>query len=449
MALGDNPTGTLLFLSQVYIPDPTSVGQHMAGAAGEMVRRGFRIICLTSDRGYDDPSRVYPRREVIDGVEVRRLPLTSFGKQRLAHRLIGAFSFVLQATWHGIFARNLAGVVFSTSPPVCSIAALLIKAVRRVPILFWVMDVNPDQAVSIGWADEGMVSVRLFNALNRRALRASDRIVSLDRFMAERLDRKVPCEHKQTILPPWPHDSSLGPVAHANGSFREEHGLGEQFVVMYSGNAGPTSPITTLLCAARALRDESSVVFMFIGGGVGMNEVHRTLASEDLPNVRTLPYQPLDRLAWSLAAADLHVVTMIDAAVGINHPCKVYGAMAAARPVLFLGPSECHVTDLLERAAFGWRVAHDDAEVATDAIRHVAGLDRGELELMGAAGRQLVSEGLSESHLAGRFGAIVEGMTRAAPKSSPVPSVSTDSRIRGASVESGAGCGRNGFQSGT
>ncbi len=68
-------TKSFLIISQVYVPDPASVGQHIADAAAEMARRGYRVIVYASARGYDDPSKVYPRRETLNGVDVRRLPL--------------------------------------------------------------------------------------------------------------------------------------------------------------------------------------------------------------------------------------------------------------------------------------------------------------------------------------------------------------------------------------
>ena len=78
---------TLLVLSQVYVPDPASVGQHMADAAQEMAHRGWRVVVLTSRTGYDDPAITYPAREVRQGVEIRRLSWASFGKRSIAARL--------------------------------------------------------------------------------------------------------------------------------------------------------------------------------------------------------------------------------------------------------------------------------------------------------------------------------------------------------------------------
>ena len=82
-----NQRKTLLVLSQVFVPDPASVGQHMADAAIEMVRRGHRVIVYSANRGYENPSLRYLPRENIGGVEVRRLALSSFGKKRILTRL--------------------------------------------------------------------------------------------------------------------------------------------------------------------------------------------------------------------------------------------------------------------------------------------------------------------------------------------------------------------------
>src|SRR5688500_11846663 len=94
---------TLLVLSQVYVPDPASVGQHMADTAAEMVRRGFRVVVLAAGAGYDDPTIKYKKREVIEGVEIRRFPLSSFGKSSVPLRLLAGTIFMLQCMVYGLF----------------------------------------------------------------------------------------------------------------------------------------------------------------------------------------------------------------------------------------------------------------------------------------------------------------------------------------------------------
>src|SRR5687767_2234415 len=106
-------TPSLLLLSQVYPPDPTSLGQHLHDAARAMVARGYRVRVLTSARGYADPARRYPRRETLDGVEVRRLAWGSLGKGSLRSRTIGGMLFLAQALVHGFRGPRPAAVLVS------------------------------------------------------------------------------------------------------------------------------------------------------------------------------------------------------------------------------------------------------------------------------------------------------------------------------------------------
>src|SRR4051812_17218349 len=80
----------LLILSQVYVPDPASVGQHLHDFAAEMARRGHDVIVYCSSRGYDDPSKRYPKRETRDGVRIRRYALPFYNKQNMLVRVFGS-----------------------------------------------------------------------------------------------------------------------------------------------------------------------------------------------------------------------------------------------------------------------------------------------------------------------------------------------------------------------
>lgn len=395
---------TILILSQVYVPDPASVGQHMADAAAELVRRGNRVVVLTSDRGYDDPSVRYAAREAIDGVEVRRIPWTSFGKRSLIQRLVGGMSFTLQAIVRSFGLRRIDIVLVSTSPPTASLAGILIAGVRRAAIKYWVMDLNPDQLVALGIVRESSLVARAFDWLNRLILARAADVVVLDRFMAVRVNRKLDVTAKLTIIPPWPHEDHLTVVDHHENPFRERERLEGKLVVMYSGNHGPSSPISTMLKAAQRLRDTPNMVFLFVGGGIGKKEVDNVAC----PTIKSLPYQPLGELKNSLSAADVHLVTVGDAVVGIVHPSKVYSALAVARPVLLLGPEECHVAEILGERDVGWRVSHGDVDGAERILRAIARMPPAELAAKGARGRSLIASRFGKAALCGQFCDVVE-----------------------------------------
>lgn len=382
---------TLLVISQVYPPDPTAVGQYFAEAAEEAVRRGWRAVVYTASRGYDDPRIRFASREIRNGVEVRRLPLSSFGKSSLAIRLVAQALFLLQATVRGLFVGRLRAVLASTSPPFTGPAAAFISRIRGARLLWWVMDLNPDQFVAAGRARPDALAVRIFDWLNRITLAHADVVVALDDFMRQRLLAKRPVPEKMHVIPPWPLDGVTADQAEGGGRFRRRHALDDHFVVMYAGNHSPQNPLDTLLAAAGNLRDRHDIRFVFVGGGGGKKAVEDL--AESLPaTVISLPYQPRDQLHETLAAADLHVVSIGDPMIGILHPCKIYTAMQVGKPILVLGSKESPAGRIVTANGLGWSVEHGDVAGAEKAILHARELGKPALREMGSRAAALAAE---------------------------------------------------------
>lgn len=419
-ATGSRPT--VLVVSQVYVPDPAAVGQYIHDAAAELASRGLRVVVLTSQAGYEDPTQKYAKREQRDGVEIRRLPLSSFGKSSIALRLLGAASFLSQVLVRSLLMKRPAGLLVSTSPPMCSMAAVLISTLRRVPIVYWAMDINPDQAIALKKVRPGSLAVRALDAVNRSILRRAARIVALDPYMAARLETKVgvyantnrkpaagklvprsPIAHKLAVIPPWSLEADVRAIEHDDNPFRREHHLDGKFVFMYSGNMSPAHPLDTILQAALHFRDRRDVVFMFIGGGLEKQKVEAFAERENLDNIRLLPYQPFDQIRYSLSAADVHLVSMGDDMVGIVHPCKVYGAMACSRPLLVVGPRASHAAELVDRYEIGWCVDHDDHTRMIAAIEEVLETPADVLGEMGYRASRAIDNDFSRQALCGDF----------------------------------------------
>ena len=345
----------ILMISQVFPPDPASVGQHLSDVADELARRGSRIVVLTADRGYNDPSQRYERRQTIGDVSVVRFRFSSFGKRTLLHRVVSGVAFSAQALLHGLFAPRLRVVVATTVPPMAGIVGAVISIVKRVPLIYWVMDLNPDQVVALGKLSPSSTFVRLLRWANRIVFARASDVVVLDRFMRDRVRQYDSGRCSIHVVPPWPLDEVVARLPHAENPFRAAHQLTGQFVVMYSGNLG-LHALDTLLDAAAELEHDADLLFLFVGGGVAKEAIER----RGLQNVKTLPYQPRSALRESLSAADLHIVALGNEAVGINHPCKIYGAMAVGRPIVYLGPKESHIGDILAEQDIGWQVDHGD-----------------------------------------------------------------------------------------
>ena len=151
----------------------------------------------------------------------------------------------------------------------------------------------------------------------------------------------------------WADGAAITPKASKHSALRARLGIGDQFVVCYSGNLGRAHEFDTFLGAADALRNDSSVLFLMIGGGVKMEALRRAVAARKLPNFRFLPYQPRVDLADSLAAGDLHLVSLLPRLEGLVMPSKLYGILAAGRPMIFIGDSDGEIARLIRDVQCG------------------------------------------------------------------------------------------------
>jgi colanic acid biosynthesis glycosyl transferase WcaI len=389
----------ILVLSQVYVPDPAAGGQLAADACAELARRGHDVRVLTINRGYDDPAVRYPSRETRDGVRITRLSLSSFGKGSSLMRLLSGVAFTAQSAIRGVFGPRVDTVVVSSHPPMAPLAALAVARLKRADLVYWIMDLNPDQAVALGHFGPSSLPVKGLDWMQRAALSRAREVIVLDRFMADRVRAKSADVKRLTVIPPWPLKGESREIQRDTNPFRRRHAFGNRIAVMYSGNHGPSHPLRTLLAAATELRDDPRFVFAFVGGGVGKKDVDDVAGG----NIVSLPYQPFETLHESLAAADVHAVTMGDDVVGINHPSKIYDALAAGRPILFVGPEHCHIADIFAEHKVGWHVRHGDVVGLRQALEEIAALPPDELRAMGRRAGQVVRTSFSSVELRNRL----------------------------------------------
>jgi colanic acid biosynthesis glycosyl transferase WcaI len=338
----------ILLLNQCFYPDVVATAQYTSDLASMLTGRGHQVTVIASNRGYDDPSNRFPGKESWNGVQIVRVPCLATGKGKRWKRALNIASFFLTCCSRLLLIQKFEVVIALTSPPLISALAAMFIRIRGGRFIFWIMDLNPDEAIAAGWLKEGSRTARLLESVLRFSANTADRVVVLDRFMSDRMVAKGLSARKISILPPWSHDQEVAYDAEGRAAFRATHGLAEKYVVMYSGNHSPCHPLETVLQAALALADEQGISFCFVGGGSEYANVRSFAERHNLRNVVLLRYQKLTDLAASLSSADLHLVVMGQRLVGLVHPSKIYNVLAIGVPMLYVGPADSHLGDIAE-----------------------------------------------------------------------------------------------------
>jgi len=345
-----------------------ATAQYLTDAAQALVAQGHSVTVVASARGYDDTSAKFEARETWSGIDIHRIRPLAFGKSSRWRRALDFTSYLVLCVLKLARMPRFDVVITLTSPPLISVVGAVVSRLRGSRFVFWVMDLNPDEAIAAGWLKPESLTARLLMWLLSFSLRRADQIVALDRFMADIIAGKGIDRQRIAVLPPWCHDT-IRFDRRERDAFRKARGWEGKFVVMYAGNHSPCNPLDTVIEAAKSLQDETAIRFCFIGGG----SVFRAIKSDVAPrllNVVCLPYLPREELSAALSAADLHVVTLGDIFRGLIHPSKVYNVLKVGAPVLYVGPEPSHVMDVARATGLStWRCRHGDVAGAVEAVR--------------------------------------------------------------------------------
>jgi len=339
----------ILLLNQTFYPDVVSTAQYLSELASALQERGHEVTVVTGRRAYDNSDRVFPARETWRGVKIYRVFATRFGKAAKWRRAMDFISFILSGCVRLLFLPRQDVVMALTSPPLISFIGAWRAKLWGARFCYWVMDMNPDEAIAAGWLNPNSTIAKMLERMSRFSFHQASFIIALDRFMQDRILAKGIPKAKTAVIPPWSQDHDVRFDAAGRERFRQQHGLMDKYVVMYSGNHSPVHPMNTMMAAADCLAHDPGIVFCFVGGGSEFKRIKQWQAEGKRANVLCLPYQPLSELAGSLSAADAHAVVMGDAMLGIVHPSKVYNMLAVGAPVVYIGPKESHVTEILDR----------------------------------------------------------------------------------------------------
>jgi glycosyltransferase involved in cell wall biosynthesis len=359
------PAHRILFVNRFFHPDHSATSQMLSDLSFHLAERGWRVEVVTSRQRYDDASARLPPREIVNGVDVRRVWSTRFGRGFLPGRAVDYATFYISAFFALLRrAGRDTTIVALTDPPLISVVAALAAMMRRATLINWTQDLFPEVAEALG-----MRALRVLRRVRDWSLRRAKFNVALGDLMAARLPRGV-------VIHNWA-DASLHPVEIPHS----------RFVVGYSGNLGRAHDAQTMLAAMRKLRDDDGIEFLITGGGAQLNE----LRAEQLPNVRFAGYAPREQLSESLSSADAHLVTLLPSLEGLIVPSKFYGILAVARPVLFAGARDGELARIITAHECGYVIAPGDGEELSRRIRELAG-DRDRAREIGLRGRRLYEE---------------------------------------------------------
>jgi glycosyltransferase involved in cell wall biosynthesis len=379
----------ITILTQFYPPDFAATGQFINELATALVSEGQPVQIYTGKPGYAFSQADAPKEEYVDGVQVRRTNASKFLPKRIRGKLVNGIVFCVRSA---IRLRNKTSrgshLLITSAPPFLSLVGWLYNRLFGHSYTCLIYDIYPDVAVRLGITSQDSLIVKLWDALNLMVWKRAHSLIVLSEAMKQLLlEKDAELEDKIHVIHSWADADFIKPIPKEKNFFVQQHGVDKFFTVLYSGNLGHCHDAETIIQCARLLRNNPSIKFLFIGNGAGSLRVQEEINLGNLPNAMQLPYQDKEVLPYSLSAGDLSLVSVKPNMDSVVAPSKLYGILAAGRPVAVICPEGCYLRELIDEGNCGDYFANGDAQGLADYIERLAS-DRPEAEYLGRNARR-------------------------------------------------------------
>lgn len=374
----------ILLLNHYFPPDTSATARMAAVAAGALAAQ--HDVTLLCGRPSYDPSERRPWRlwqaEQAGRLRIIRVGSTDYGRYQMKWRVVNYLTYAALASLRGMFTPCDV-VVSMTDPPFMGIVGAFVARVRGKPYVYNIRDLYPDMALGGEIVRPGLLT-HVWTMLHQWALGCTTLVIALGEDMRARLIAKGVDPKRIAIV----RDGAVMPTAGSSQSPLDPEVIrairGEfRLVLLHAGNLGFYGAWDTLLAAARELQDDG-VGFVFVGEGAERDRLKDAAAG--IKNVKFLPFFPVSKIPSVLAAPDAHVITVRRGLEGVVVPSKMYGILAAGRPIVALAPSESDPASLGARRGFGVSADPDKPAELVAVIRALAA-DSGKLQRMAEAAR--------------------------------------------------------------
>lgn len=333
----------LLIYAHYFYPDVASTGQILAELAEGMIDAfDITVICVVPSYSGVIEEKYKSKRIYIEeykGIKLVRVRVPEFTKSNKISRIKNLLAYFFNSLIATAKIEKQDYIYTISQPPILGgVLGVLGKWIKGGKFIYNIQDFNPEQTIAVGYAKNKLL-LNTVMAVDKFSCKNSDKVIVVGRDMQETLknrfnNKKVP---SNVFINNWINEKEIYPLDQNHPkiiAFKEKYNLKDKFIIMYSGNIGLYYDLENIIKVIGEFKDREDVVFAFIGDGTVKSKIEEYVTNNNLNNVTFIPYQDKADLIYSLNAADIHWVVNAKGIKGVSVPSKLYGVMAAGKPVL-------------------------------------------------------------------------------------------------------------------
>lgn len=300
---------------------------------------------------------------------VRVKKMVKYNRNVAVKRIFTWVAFAFQSFIKLLFQPKSAELFIVSNPPFAPLLGYIFHLLRGSKYHLLIYDVYPDVLVNFGMVKQNSIINRVWSILNKELFKKAETVFTLSENMATLIKNYAPV--RVDVIPNWAHTSFIQPIPKEKNSFALKYKQVRKISVMYSGNMGSTHAVEKIADLAFAFKNDESFGFMVIGDGSKKALIEEKKSELGLHNLIMLPYQPPTVLPYSLACADLGIVTLSSGAEDLSVPSKTYNLLAAGVAILVIASPQSELANLVSKYQCGVHFQEYETDKMIDFLKEM------------------------------------------------------------------------------
>lgn len=408
----------LLIYAHYYYPDVASTGQILKDIA-EGMRSEFNVTVICAVPSYEGVIEEHYKKkkyytEIINEVNVVRVKVPEFRKTDKLSRFFNIGVYFFRAIYATLKLGHQDYIITISQPPILGgLLGVIGKSIKHAKNIYCIHDFNPEQSLAVGYSKSKLLTTAAMR-VDKFNCKHADQVVVVGRDMIDTLKKRFKNKRVPicTFINNWIDEKEIHPLPKHDRevvAFRRRYGLEDKYVVMYSGNLGLYYDLENLIKEIKKLPEDTKaedgrrVAFAFVGSGSIKEKLASYVEKHGIKNVVFIPYQDKNRLVYSLNACDCLLCISAAGIKGVSVPSKIYGIMAAGKPVLGILEPGSEARIIMEEAGCGLLSNPGDYKKFRENLYQFFSMSQEEHEAMGMAGRDFIVNNLTKEQAVTKY----------------------------------------------
>lgn len=394
----------LLVVTQYFWPENFRINDLVS----ELVKRGHHVTVLTGRPNYPE-GKVFPdfaanpnAYKEFNGVKIIRVPMLSRGTGSLRLAL-NYLSFALSSSLMApFFLRGMQfDVIFAyqLSPVTVGIPAALMRAIKKAPLIFWVLDLWPETIEALNITRSKLI-LQILRMLVRYIYKHCDLILTQSKSFIPKIRQYAGDSAHIEYFPSW---SDVIFSGEEMGAAPEILSDPKNFNIMFTGNIGEAQDFPAIIEAAAILKNHENIRWLIVGGGREEKWVRDEIQKQGLNHCFILLGRfPIERMPSFLMHADALLVSLKkDPIFSMTIPGKLQSYLAAGIPILAMLDGEG--SKIIESSGAGIACPSGDYRALAECALHISQLSLEERRAMGERAAAISSSEFDRDKLIGNL----------------------------------------------